>query len=325
MHTRLHLPPQGKCLIYDLADFGIPEIPYFAAQNQPFTTSHVPLHTHLERVEITHMLRGERVYRVEGKDYHLHCDDIFITWPHEMHSSGLYLHERGVRFWMQTVIPKPGKRFLGFSASRMAPLLSAIWAMRRRHFKADPAMRDIYARMIVICQNGPTDLGVLELSSLMCQWFLLLVESAGRTSEDEITPDIGKALQLMEEEFDRPPSIEKLAEAACLSESRFKGKFRQQMGMPPGEDLLRKRIERSTELLREGKLGITEIALELGFSSAQHFSSTFKKFFCLSPRAWLKHRGDEQDPDTIDPKATLCPWIDHEGMHGYIFNRDGNK
>ncbi len=320
MHARLHLPTRGKCLIYDLAPFGIPEIPYFAGQNQPFTTGHVPLHTHLERVEITHFLKGERVYRVGGVDYRLRGNDIFLTWPHEAHSSGFYLHDRGVRFWMQAVIPRPGKRFLGFDADRSRTLLSAIWAMPRRHFQADPAMRDLFAEMLVICRSGPADLSAIRLSALMCQWFLLLVESAGRTSGNEITPDIAKALGVMDEDAEKPPTIADLARAACLSESRFKGKFCQQLGMPPGEYMLRKRIERATVLLRRGRMGVTEIALALGFSSPQHFSSTFKKFFCQSPHAWQKsRRGLPEDPDAADPGGKLIPWIDDEGMHGYLF------
>ena len=320
MHTRLHLPARGRSLIYDLSGFGLPEIPYFAAQNQPFTTAHVPLHTHLERMEITHFLKGERVYRVGGKDYHLRGNDIFITWPHEAHSSGLYLHDRGVRFWMQAAIPKPGKRFLGFGADRAAKLLSALWSMPRRHFQADPAMRDIYAEMLVICREAPSDLSGIQLSAMMCRWFLLLVESAGRESGKEITPDIARALRLMDGEWEKPPTIAELARAACLSESRFKGKFCQQAGMPPGEYMLRKRIERAARLLRRGRMGMAEIALELGVSSPQHFSSAFKKFFCLSPHAWLRSReNDGEDPDVIDPQSELVPWVDDEGMHGYLF------
>ena len=289
----LNLPPNGRRLIYDLAAFGLPEIPYLAAQNLPFTSSGLPMHMHGDRMEINHILKGERVYRVAGRDYRLRGNQIFITWPNEMHGSGSYLHGRGLHFWMQAAIPRPGSPFLGHGAARARPLLEALWAMPRRQFKADPGMRDIYARILHLCREGPTELATIEMSALLVQWFLLLASASTHEWEDEITPDIARALDLMSQAPHRSLTMTELAEAACLSESRFKGKFREQIGMPPGEYLLRRRTERAADMLLRRRMTLTEIALELGFSSAQHFSLTFKKFFGLSPFAWLKKQDDE--------------------------------
>lgn len=324
MIIRLNLPPNGKRLIYDLTPFGIPEIPYLAAQNMPFTGAALPSHTHKERMEINHLLKGERVYHVGGKDYHLRGNQIFVTWPHEMHGSGSYLHGRGLHFWMQAVIPKPGSAFLGFEAGRAAPLLRAVWDMPRRQFKADPGMRDLYARMLSICQAGPSATSGLELSALLAQWFLLLADGATREWEEEITPDIARALALMSDNGTHTISVAELAEAACLSESRFKGKFREQLGVPPGEYLLRRRTEQGAEMLLRGTMSITEVALDLGFSSGQHFSVTFKKFFGESPNSWLKKQDDEGlgkhmlDSDGGDE---VRPWRDDGGrVHGYVYS-----
>lgn len=325
-HSRLNLPANGKRLIYDLGAFGLPEIPYFAAQNLPFTTSGLPLHSHKERMEISHIIKGERVYHVGGTDYHLRGNHVFFTWPGELHGSGSYLHGRGVHFWIQTVIPQPGAPFLGFDADRAAPLLEALWSMPRRQFKADPEMRDIYARLLVICQSDPSKLACIELSALLARWFLLLAAGSRMEWAEEITPDIARALELMSRTSGDHLRIEDLAAAACLSESRFKGKFREQLGVPPGEYLLRRRTEMAADMLARGRMSMTEIALEVGFSSAQHFSATFKKFFGESPAAWLnRQHGYGLLHNAMHGSAAavsdddLRPWIDAEGViHGYV-------
>jgi len=321
----LNLPSNGKRLIYNLEEFGLPEIPYLAAQNLPFTSTGLPMHSHRERMEINHILKGERIYRVSGKDYHLRGNQVFITWPHEMHGSGNYLHGRGLHFWMQAIIPRPGAPFLCYDAFRARPLLDALWAMPRRQFKAVSGMRDIFAHMLDICRRGPSELSGIELSALLTQWFLLLTRASASEWEDAITPDIAKTLEMMSRTPNLNLTIRELAETACLSESRFKGKFREQMGVPPGEYLLRRRAEMAADLLVKGGMSLTEIALELGFSSGQHFSSTFKKFFGVSPHAWLKKQGEEgyRNPTGAGGGETsdddMRPWVDDSGqLHGYV-------
>ena len=52
--------------------------------------------------------------------------------------------------------------------------------------------------------------------------------------------------------------------------------------------LLHQRIERAKELLSYGQSTISQIALELGYSSTAHLSSQFKKITGMSPSAFKK-------------------------------------
>ena len=74
-----------------------------------------------------------------------------------------------------------------------------------------------------------------------------------------------------------------MADIACLSVSRFKQKFKYHVGVPPYEYMVRKKIELSQDMLRYTDMLVTEIAVELNFSSSQHFSKVFKKFTCMTP------------------------------------------
>ena len=68
-----------------------------------------------------------------------------------------------------------------------------------------------------------------------------------------------------------------------LSESRFKQKFKQATGIPPAEFTVREKIRESQTLLKDPARTVTSIAMELGFSSSQHFSVLFRKYTGLSP------------------------------------------
>lgn len=322
MNTDRHisLPAANGRLIYDLTPFGLPEIPYLAAQNVTHTSPGLPTHFHKGGMEINHFLKGERVYRVGDKDFHLRGNQLFVTWPDEVHGSGSFLHGKGTHFWMQLRLPKPGAPFFGLTADCAAPLLESIWEMPRRQFRADAAMQGIYYHMLQICRNGPSRLARAELTALATEWLLKMVVASTQSWEDEITPDINRALELAMRDPGRPHSVGELADAACLSESHFKIKFKQQMGVPPGDYLLRRRIEKGAEQLLKGRMNVTDVAYQLEFSSSQHFSTTFKKFFGASPQAWLKAQqcAEESRPRPAFSTEGLAPWFEDGVFHGTL-------
>lgn len=325
MRINLKLPANGQRLIHDLTRFGLPEVPYLAAQNLPFTTLALPTHLHKNRMEINLFLKGERVYRVNDRDYRLRGNDVFITWPNEVHGSGSSLHGRGLHFWMQLLLPKPGRSFLGLNPDRARPLLEALWSLPRRHFRAGPEMRGLYSRILYICRMTPSALTTVRLSALVTEWLLEVIAGAAEPLESDVTPDIAKVLDTLDREPSRHYSIGELSQLACLSESHFKNKFRSQVGLPPGEYLQRRRLEAAIKLLTRGH-NITGVAHELGFSSSQHFSTAFKKFFGKSPLLWLREMNNGNFSLTretgLERKVDadgLRPWLDEEGrLHGHI-------
>ncbi len=77
-----------------------------------------------------------------------------------------------------------------------------------------------------------------------------------------------------------------LAMVAGLSPYYFARQFRQVLGMPPHQYLIECRVERARELLTDSTCSITQIALDLGFGSPEHFSAVFRKKMGVSPRQY---------------------------------------
>ena len=80
-------------------------------------------------------------------------------------------------------------------------------------------------------------------------------------------------------------SLETLASTAGLSVHHFARAFRQSVGEPPHSYLLRRRIERAQEMLKQTELPLSDIALAVGFSDHSHLARHFKRLMGITPSA----------------------------------------
>jgi AraC-like DNA-binding protein len=59
--------------------------------------------------------------------------------------------------------------------------------------------------------------------------------------------------------------------------------FRKQLGLSPSQFVMRERVRAAAELLRQGRLSISEVAYEVGFQDPLYFSRVFKRLMGVSP------------------------------------------
>jgi AraC-like DNA-binding protein len=81
-------------------------------------------------------------------------------------------------------------------------------------------------------------------------------------------------------------SVSSMAEKVHLSRTRFSVLYRQFFGLPPGEDLLRERLQRARWLLARGNHTVAEVAGQCGFQSVCHFSRLFHERVGCPPRGY---------------------------------------
>lgn len=79
-----------------------------------------------------------------------------------------------------------------------------------------------------------------------------------------------------------------LAGAAGLSEYHFCRAFRHATGLAPFEFVARLRVEEAKRRLRETDAGVLEIAIDVGYRSASHFSQLFRRQVGLTPTAYRR-------------------------------------
>lgn len=97
-----------------------------------------------------------------------------------------------------------------------------------------------------------------------------------------------RALEVIHASLDQPLRLETIADELGLDMYHFSRMFRQSMGVSPYQYVLRQRIEKAKELLKNDELSITDIALECGLANPSHLARHFRKFVGVSPRVFRR-------------------------------------
>lgn len=102
-----------------------------------------------------------------------------------------------------------------------------------------------------------------------------------------------RLLDMIDARFNGSLSVAELAQEAGLSEHFLSKAFRQSTGLPPHAFIIRKRVERASDMLRHSKDSITEIAYACGFSSPSHLAAAFRRVTGTTPK---QHRYEWKTP-----------------------------
>ncbi len=94
---------------------------------------------------------------------------------------------------------------------------------------------------------------------------------------------LNEAFEVANKNYSNPDfNAEDLAIELNMSLSKFRRKLLALTGESPGEFLRTYRLKKSAQMIIENKFSITQIALEVGFSSSSHFTKAFQQHFgCL--------------------------------------------
>lgn len=84
--------------------------------------------------------------------------------------------------------------------------------------------------------------------------------------------------------LDQELSLEELAAIAQLSAYHFCRSFKRSTGLTPHQYVIRQRVERAKLLLKDGKIGILEVALACGFTHQSHLNRHFKRLIGVTPK-----------------------------------------
>jgi AraC-like DNA-binding protein len=151
--------------------------------------------------------------------------------------------------------------------------------------------RDAYSPDINIFDE--IDPGVLQRAILKPDSDLLLnivnqvLEILCGTKKAKSDDRIRKAIQLIADEHPANLSISRLADWACLSESRLRVLFRAETGIPVYQYIMWSRIRFAINRIMNG-CAVNEAALEAGFTDSSHFHKMLIKMFGLSPSQFIK-------------------------------------
>lgn len=94
---------------------------------------------------------------------------------------------------------------------------------------------------------------------------------------------VERAMDRIKLDLTSPPSLEDLGREVGCSPFYLSRTFSKELGVTIPQFIRRLRLERAADLLREGKMNVTEVALEVGYNSLSHFSQAFHQHFGCCP------------------------------------------
>lgn len=166
---------------------------------------------------------------------------------------------------------------------------------------ASPAIRSAFRNIWALCEDEGAPSRLLaraagcEILAELCQ----LDGSPLPTTKGGLAPWAERrSVEFMRAKLAEDISLDELAAEARLSPFHFARMFKKSLGVPPRVYLTRLRVDKACELLAQTDLTVTQIALEVGYSSNQVLARVFLKYMRLSPS---DYRRTVRDPLRLHP------------------------
>ncbi|CUB04790.1 GlxA family transcriptional regulator [Marinomonas fungiae] len=121
-------------------------------------------------------------------------------------------------------------------------------------------------------------------------------------------PKLIEAVQLMEANIREPLSSDDIAYHVGISRRHLERLFKQNLETVPSRYYLELRLKHAKQLITQTDKSILEVGMACGFTSAPHFSTTYKGFFGVSPRDERKNLAINLDNPVHADKKTRQLW-----------------
>lgn len=244
-----------------------------------------------DTMEIVYIKKGRGRAQVDLSVFEVHAGDIILVLPGHLH--GLR-HIHGERMEYENIIFD--MTFLGSgvidlcSQKYLIPLL-------RNEIKLPVYItpKDAYYEQIsacldnadMLCDRRPAGYE-LEVKADMMKLFSILFRMADPADQVHPVPAnidrLKSILIFIEENFQRPLTVEEAADVCGYSASHFMRWFRQVTGTSFIHYLNRFRLEKAFQELKTTDKTVLEISQEVGFDNLSNFNRLFKKQFLMTPR-----------------------------------------
>ena len=219
-----------------------------------------------------HVLRGTGWMEVSGRRHLLKAGRAFILGPGQevraMHNPNDPIHNFAAHFHPVA----RGRRLLPAPEFPLAHV-----AVR------DTALFEDMARQAVRLADAGDALAGPQAAALILALISQVVRDAEMPALDPVELRIRPIIDQLNANPARHRSVPELAREAGLSPVQFTRRFRRLTGTSPNLYLVRRRIERASQLIQQSPLKISEIAESLGYSDVFFFSRQFKRILGFPP------------------------------------------
>lgn len=262
---------------------GIPGLGNFAYWSLSRAVPPTPLHHHSDIIEIHCLIKGKRNCYVNDETYTVTGNELFLTFPYEAHSTGNY-YQHPISFYAFQMNMKNKDAMLGLNKEYSRAVHQILSELKSRHLKMGPGEIELLKNAFENINDGNKEALYLGVQYLSCFLFKIpeLVPITKR-SQKKLDHHLKRVLEYIEEHYTEEIHLKELAVMAGYSLSRFKIKFKEEVGITPAIYITFRKLDLAENLLRNTNMSVTQIALDAGFSSSNYFCTVLKKFTNKTP------------------------------------------
>lgn len=224
------------------------------------------------------ILEGRGIFRVNGKTYKLEKNEGFLIWPDNI----TYYEADKEQPWVYTWVG-----FKGIKAKNYLKLADLDEDNPIFKYEGGDFIKNCFENMRKASnlENGKE----LRLQGLLSIFLSELIEKSpvSKTIDNNYKElYIKKTLDFIETNFSRDITVPEMAKNIGLNKNYFSSFFKKSIGMSPQQYLIKFRVNKACELMKNSELTISDVSRSVGYNDSLGFSKIFKKTIGLSPKAY---------------------------------------
>lgn len=240
-------------------------------------------HYHENCFEITFVTKGTLSFYVNNSEYEINGGEAFIATPNEIHSTNEVPMSIGEIYWIQFDISDPS-HFLYLNKNAASAIIKELHNIKSHTISTDnKEVRKILMQAFLLTSNSDNK----HLIASYLTIFLHLLISFTQKCKHPLSPDIKMSLDYIHTHTTDIISLDFLANYCHLSTSQFKQKFKLELGTSPRNYINQQKMEYAKSMLKN-QASITQVAIDLGFSTSSYFTVVFKKYTSYTPTEYIK-------------------------------------
>ena len=252
-------------------------------------TRNIPAHSHGSNCyEIHYISAGYGKLCANGIDYDICPNSLFVTGPHITHSQTPLPRDPMNEYCIYLKLRNPDYN------PKTSPIISAFCAVHFWFGQDTQNILEILQRLFTELEKEATGYQI-QTQALLSQILICLVrnyEKVRERSQKSREPQVDTKSILIEEYFlyeYQSLSLETLAGRLGLSIRQTQRLLQEYYGKNFQQKKTEARMSAAVLLLEDEKQSIASVAELLGYSSAEHFSFEFHKYYHTSPRDYRKN------------------------------------
>jgi AraC-like DNA-binding protein len=250
-----------------------------------------------DSIRFYYIIEGRHEWLIDDKPYLLFPGDLAILLPNQSFGGTKELLEVGTICWMHLKVEKSngrdkidlGKwtRINDNEKKTMASILQLnATPVLSRIKEAGDALLSIHYELVT------QEIGFTTRVNHLLDYLLIIIVrqlSKQNNSRRDFPETFMKLEQSLRANLSHQWTVEEMAAMVGLGTTAFTEKVKKYTGFSPLTYLINIRISEAIRLLKQEQVNLTDIALDVGFYSSQHFSTTFKKLTGYTPSQFRKN------------------------------------